>query len=51
MRVGGGNSKSVWCNDQVKASVKRKEDAWKVLGARDEDAKKFFGCLCKEKRG
>ena len=24
-RVGGGNPKSVWWNDQVKAAVKRKE--------------------------
>ena len=33
--VEGGNPKSVWWNDQVKAAVKRKE----VLGARDEDAR------------
>ena len=40
VRVGGGNTKSVWWNDQVKAAVKRKEDAWnEVLGARDEDAR------------
>ena len=39
VRVGGGNPKSVWRNDWVKASVTRKEDAQKeVLGARDEDA-------------
>ena len=38
VRVGGGNSKSVWWNNQVKAAIKRKEDAWnEVLGARDED--------------
>ena len=31
-------------NDQLKAAVKRKEDAWKeVLGARDEEAKE--SCL------
>ena len=29
----------MWWNDQVKAAVKRKEDAWKVLGTRDEDAR------------
>ena len=38
--VGGGNPKSVWWNDQVKAAVKRNKDVWKeVLGARDEDAR------------
>ena len=43
VRVGGGNPKSVWWNDQVKAAVKRKEDAWKeVLGARDEDARERY---------
>ena len=31
VRVGGGNPKSVWWNDQVKAAVKSKEDAWKEL--------------------
>ena len=40
VRVGGGNSKSVGWNDQVKAAVMRKEDTWKkVMGARDEDAR------------
>ena len=30
----------MWWNDQVKAAVKRKEDAWKeVLEARDEDVR------------
>ena len=39
-RVGGGNPKSVWWNDQVKAAVRRKEAAWKeLLGARTEDAR------------
>ena len=34
------NPKSVWWDNQVKAVVKRKEDAWKeVLGARDEVAR------------
>ena len=33
VRVGSGNSKSVWWNDQIKTVLKRKE----VLGARDED--------------
>ena len=41
MTVGGKNPKSVWWNDQVKAAIKRKEAAWKVLGARDKDAKEL----------
>ena len=28
----------MWWNDQVKTGVKREEDVWKVLGARDEDS-------------
>ena len=29
----------MWWNDQIKAAVKRREDAWKeVLGSRDKDA-------------
>ena len=29
----------MWWNDQIKAAVQRKEDAWKeMLGARDKDA-------------
>ena len=39
MREGGKNPKCVWLNDEVKAAVKKKEAAWKVLGARDEGAK------------
>ena len=40
MQVGCANPKSVWCNDQVKDVVKRKEDAWKgLLGAREEDGR------------
>ena len=38
VQVRCGNPKSVWCNDQVKDALKRKEVAWKgVLGARDEN--------------
>ena len=33
----------MWWNDHVKAAVKRKEDAWKVLGAKNEDAREM--CL------
>ena len=41
VRVGGGNPKSVWWNDLVKITVRRKDNAWKeVLGARDEDERK-----------
>ena len=40
VRVGGVNPKNVWWNEQVKAAVKRKEDAWKdVLRASIEDAR------------
>ena len=39
MRVVGKNPKNVWWNDEVKATVRRKEAAWKVLVASDEEAK------------
>ena len=35
----------MWWNIQVKAVVKRKEEDWKVLGARDEAARGVFGSL------
>ena len=43
VRIVGGNPKSVWWNYQVKAAVKRKEDAWwndqvKAAVRRKEDA-------------
>ena len=38
MRVGEKNPKSVWRNDEIKATVRRKEAAWKVFAARDEEA-------------
>ena len=38
--VGGKNQKSVWWNDEVKALVRIREAAWKVvLTASDEEAK------------
>ena len=49
VKVGRGNSKSVWWNDQVIATVKRKEDAWKE-GARDEDARERCLEVCKEEK-
>ena len=40
VRVEGKNPKSVWWNDEIKAAVRRKEDAWKrVLAASDEENK------------
>ena len=40
MRGGGKNLKSVWWNDEIKATAERKEATWKeMLGARTEDAK------------
>ena len=51
IRVRGGNPKSGWWKDQVKAAVKRKEAAWKdVLGARDEDEKERCLEIYKKKR-
>ena len=41
----------MWLNDQVKAGVKRKEDAWKeVLEARDEYARRRFLEAYKEEK-
>ena len=38
--MGGKNSKSVWWNDDVKATVWRKETAWnEIFSASDEKAK------------
>ena len=40
VRVGGKNQKSVWCNDEIKGAVRRKEAAWKgVLTASVEETK------------
>ena len=44
MRIRRNNPKSVWCNDEVKATGRRNEAAWKdVLTAIDEEAKE--GCM------
>ena len=40
----------VWWSDQAKAAVKRKEDARKVLGDRDEDARESCLEVYKKKR-
>ena len=37
--VEGKNPNSVFWNDEIKAAVRRKETAWKVLAASDEEAK------------
>ena len=40
VKVGGGNSKSLWLNDGIKAAVKRNEAAYKeVLVASSEGAR------------
>ena len=51
VHVGGGNPKSMWWNDQTKAAIKRKKDAWKeVLGARGKDAKDICFKVYKEEK-
>ena len=51
VRIAGKNPKSVWWNDQVKAAVQRKEDAWKeVLEARDEYARERCLGVYREKK-
>ena len=49
---GGKNPKSVWCDDEVKSAVRRKEGPWKeVLAATDEDVKrKMYGSTHRKKR-
>ena len=43
----GGKTESVWWNDEIKAAVRRKEDAWKgVFPASDEEPKER--CRCRE---
>ena len=40
MRVGGKNPKNLWWNNEIKATVRRKEAPWKgVLAASDEGSK------------
>ena len=51
VRLGGGNPKTVWWDDQVETAVKRKENSWKVvLGAKDEDAQERCLKAYKEKK-
>ena len=43
VKLGGKNPKSVWWNNEVKTTVRRKEATWKdVLPARSEEAKERF---------
>ena len=40
LELGGKNPKSVWWNDEIKATIRRKEAAWKVvLAASYEETK------------
>ena len=40
VRIGGKNPKRVWWNDEIKATVRKKDAAWKeVLTASNEEAK------------
>ena len=51
VRVGGGSPNSVWWNDEIKASVKRKETTGKeMLEARDEVAKERYLEVYKEEK-
>ena len=49
----GKNPKNVWWNNEIKASVRRKEAAWKgMLAAGDEETKERCMEACRgEKRG
>ena len=50
VRVGGGSPKSVWCYNEVKAAVKRKEAAWKEVLLEMKIQKKDVWKLTKKKR-
>ena len=51
VKVGGKSPKSVWWNDEVKATVWRKEAAWKeVLAASNEETKERCMGTCREKK-
>ena len=41
VRLGGKKPKSLLWNDEIKAAVRRKEAAWKMLVASDEDLKEI----------
>ena len=51
VRVGGKNPKGVGWNNEIKASVRRKEDAWKVFAASDEEAKERCTEAYREEKG
>ena len=51
VRAGVKKLKSVWWKYEIKAAVRRKEDAWKeVLAASDEEAKKTCMKMYKEEK-
>ena len=50
--MGGKNPKSVWRNDEIKATVRRKEAAWKeVLAAINEETKMYGSVQRREEKG
>ena len=47
---GGRNLKSVGLSDEVRAAIRRKEAAWKVLASSDEETKERYMKLYREEK-